>query len=802
MKNTGMVVAGRLRKITLIPLVIFGLLSIIATGGGGGGGDGGSGGFSATSSGVANKGIIRHGSVIAEELDSSGTVLRTVGNDETNPQGQYSLTVGGDYSGGPILLTISGKSDGSTVMVCDVEGGCNGIAYGDTLSLGTDFSMHAIIPPVTDGEAISAQITPFTHMAAQRVLSGGSATAETVNNAISEVSQMVGVQILDVPPVDITDPAAVAAASPEALAYAAFDAGAGQLVFAQGGVNAGLAIMATAFEDGKFTSADGFSAQDLVDAVTAQAQARGINTMELQHVVSVIESQINPDGSYDPEPSGTATQEAVKQARALMTETRTWVTSLEDLQTPLDAFGNNLDTAGQVVDDNSEVLADSLGYVLNAVAVELESQLQAGTLAVGTYPVTVVDGTGTTLGTASAVIADEGGVAITVTASNINGVDVDVAIGTNIPVTAFAGTTFTLSGADLSVSGSVSNAQATMSLDQMDLMAEFDSEVSIDPTGTIPSTDPVLSSASLSGGLTVQAAGASFSGTSSMSFVSLNSPPGDIGNNAPSLAKLSLSEISLNGEFATASDSFSADMTLTVNNAADFDTLGFLTYSPDETADLSYTTDVLGAESYAAGLGIVSLSYANYYWYPNETCFSGQDTGGIYVYQCATGDVLDVAGYLTAQYPGAQSVKYTDYTYQPGYTHVTGVINYGDYESTNNFADVTLSLTLDLALNGYPDTQAVISGNRTAFEGGNVMLSLVHGGHSVTFDATKADGTTPGEGTLTVTNPDGVKLVVSATEGGVSGTLKVNSTEVGTVEETSNHLILVRYNDGTFETVQ
>jgi hypothetical protein len=713
MKETETTRGDRVRKIAIIPLFLFGLLSIIATGGGGGG-DGGPAGFSATSEGVASKGIIRHGVVTAEELDNSGTVLRSVGSAETNAEGKYTLTVGGDYAGGPIRLTISGKSDGSTKMVCDVDGGCteggNTVAFGGTLSLGTDFAMYAIVPPVANGDSISAQITPFTHMAMQRVLkqveTGGTVDADSVNNAISEVNQMVGVNILDVEPVDITNATALAGASPEAVNYAAFVAGAGKLAMTGGDLKNGLQQLAQSFEDGELTNSDPINPSELVDAVDHEAMARGVASnpvlaQVMQTFRSGISGSCDTGCTYNPQPSDTATQSAVAQARALVGETRTWVTSLQDLQTPWEAFGSDLNAGGAVLDANSETLMNTLVYVFDS----MDAAWQSTPPSLGTQQVAVYDAAANQLGTVSVTLADNNGLDITIAGSNLGGVSVSLTATSNLPATeVVAGNTFSLSNADLSFSGSVSNAQASMSLDQMAFKADFESSVTVDPTTNSSNTDPVFTSMSLAGDLTLQAGGASFAGSATLTFVVLNSPPSDIGSDIPTLAKLSLSKIVLNGDFAAGGNSLSAELTLTVNNAAAFDTLGMV-------------------------------------------------------------------GYQTP-------------------------------ESVNNFANATLSISLDLTLQGYPGTQATVSGNRTAFEGGDITVTFTHGGHSVTFVASKADGNTPGDGTLTVTNPDGVKLVLTATEGAVSGTLKVNGAQVGSVQQTTNDLIIARYNDGTFETLQ
>ncbi|HHH47303.1 MAG TPA: hypothetical protein ENK51_00225 [Gammaproteobacteria bacterium] len=61
----------------------------------------------------------------------------------------------------------------------------------------------------------------------------------------------------------------------------------------------------------------------------------------------------------------------------MVAQTRAWGTTLDGLETPLDAFGANMDAAGAVLDANSMTLLDTLGLVLDAVGAELDAQATA-----------------------------------------------------------------------------------------------------------------------------------------------------------------------------------------------------------------------------------------------------------------------------------------------------------------------------------------------------------------------------------------------------------------------------------------
>lgn len=57
-------------------------------------------------------------------------------------------------------------------------------------------------------------------------------------------------------------------------------------------------------------------------------------------------------------------------------------------------------------------------------------------------------------------------------------------------------------------------------------------------------------------------------------------------------------------------------------------------------------------------------------------------------------------------------------------------------------------------------------------------------------------------GVITLSNADGVELVLDVqAEDDISGVARVGGKQVGTVSTTSDGLTLIRYNDGTFESL-
>jgi hypothetical protein len=181
---------------------------------------------------------------------------------------------------------------------------------------------------------------------------------------------------------------------------------------------------------------------------------------------------------------------------------------------------------------------------------------------------------------------------------------------------------------------------------------------------------------------------------------------------------------------------------------------------------------------------------------------------------CVTGDVLDSYTDFAALY--SDPVVISDYIVvydavgwigPAGLTNYVGYVKFDGFETAENYIQATLTATLDLALDGYPETTAVITVDRTDLDGGSALVTLTSGGTSYTINAVKLDGDTadgvdPILDSITVTNPDGVAILVTAATDTdpISGDVTVDGVDVGSIEQ-SDGLLLIRYSDGTFETL-
>ncbi len=803
-------------KNTLAAIAISMAVGLAGCGGGGGDDDSTTTAtFDGDTSGKVAKGIVINGAVTAEELDSNGNVLRQVGSATTDASGDYNLDIGDAYAGGVIRLTLS--ADGtSTQMLCDVQPDCGGVLFGSTMFLPASYSMMALLPVVQDGDSVSAQITPLTHMAASRVPVLGAYTADNVKLATSEISQMVGLDVLNVSPVDITDATAVDTSSDSELVYSAFTAGLGALMFEATDLTAGLQALADSFADGLFDGTDAISIISIIESVAEQASASGIDSLVLDQVLATIEADLQDldgDGEvddYNPEPTDAALLSDVEQAKALVSEIRTLASSIQELESPASVFKADLDLTSTVVNNNTQALMEFVGLVVEAINVKTTELALSDALVLDTEFIAEIYDGGISIGqvTFTLSVSDTGGLVISLTVDNVSGVDMDLTLVSNLPAAdIIAGQAFTLSEVTLAVTGSVANSETAIGFNDMDLTMTQDGSIPLIPEPINPlnlTGDSLPTGLSFNGNVSITdlATGASFTGATTIELIELSV---DSADDPTDPNPLSLSEVTLNGVFADTNDSFSADLGLTVNNAASFDTIAFLEHESWLWIYDSKAWDVFGFEAYASANG-VTLIWGSYDPWSDQTCAQTVEMG----YICVPGDVLLTQDYFAndlfsdAIYVGD---FYVFYDASSSTTWYSGYVEFGDFETADNYVEATLTATLDLVLDGYPDTTAVVTVDRTDLDGGSAILTLIHDGNSITFNTVKVDGddasgVDPFLDTVTVTNPDGASILVTAATDTlpISGDLSVDGVNVGTLYEVDG-VLLIRYVDGSFETL-
>lgn len=184
-----------------------------------------------------------------------------------------------------------------------------------------------------------------------------------------------------------------------------------------------------------------------------------------------------------------------------------------------------------------------------------------------------------------------------------------------------------------------------------------------------------------------------------------------------------------------------------------------------------------------------------------------------YKNECRGDDPLGAEQYLaniaSEQYSSpAQQISDAHVSYSPGnnyspndYTYYYARVRFADFETAESFAKAKLTVTLDLALEGYPNSKAVITADRNKVKGGDLSMNLIRDGRTTTYRVSvNADNPMPE--TLKVSNLDKVMLELTRKDDQLSGHISVEGKQIGAITQTGDGLFMVRYQDDSFETLQ
>jgi len=151
-----------------------------------------------TIDGVASKGPIKNGSVEVYALEADGAKGALLGTATTGADGSYSIDIG-SYTGD---------------VVVEVSGG----TYTDEATGATDTANNLLRAALSGvSGTVSIAVTPLTEIAVQ--YAGDPNTETTIDAANSLISSMVGVNIIDTSPVDVTSDTESAGATSDQLSY-------------------------------------------------------------------------------------------------------------------------------------------------------------------------------------------------------------------------------------------------------------------------------------------------------------------------------------------------------------------------------------------------------------------------------------------------------------------------------------------------------------------------------------------------------------------------------------------------------
>lgn len=821
-------------------------LCIAASLSGCGGGGGGSGDddadieapIEASLRGNAAKGIVIEGKVTARELDAAGTVTRTLGRATTRADGSYSLDLKKAYKGGPILLEITDSP--RTTMVCDAPAGCgtrtDGLTSADDpdnnddglIDFGEEYkpanlSMTALLADAEDGETIDIQLTPYTHMAAQQVLGSRSIDAAAINTANAKVSNLLGgVDILRTEPVDITDPARVAAAGALDVAYAALGAALVELATddanGQPDLDQVLADLAAGFAGGNFTAS---AMQQILDqAISTLAATGAVDTSGLFNAIQaqVDDAIANNGGIIEPDPAPNPNATDVALAKYFISDLRTWSTVIGDeLDAPSEAFETQLDLASEAADMTGDAEAAALRAGIDAVMDFMDGILaggdltnhitDSGTFTAGTISeARVADGVEYTIANAS-VDTDRGPASLdlvlvapeddTQTSRIVIGVKSATAEGANARWVVDGGVVT----ADLLQPYDVDYDLAELPQPFIDVFA-FDLDLSRTQKTTlanglpVPAADPVT-----------------FDGNLSFDFYTVNDSNGEVLAGVPG-------SVVLSGSIGnTGGDSLRFDFAVSIPNAATLMPLGPVydlhsTYADNNGGQRliswqygvnSFTYDAVGygfSFTFNPGDGSVDIVFTSDFGYMDSYTDFGP-------YASIDAFVAAEMFYYEDRFTSSVRIDGQGEYERSGFSHdysLDGFVEFTLEEAEVDFFDATqpgigtVGLQFDATFDGLPEANISLTANSTGFKKGNARLTISYGNRRLVLDGSNETG--PEAGKLEITNQDGVKLLVDFddfADGDSINDITINNKVIGTLQQLDGGAIKISYIDGSFE---
>ena len=807
---------------------------------------GGSGGGSSTPStstalsGVAAKGVIQQGIVTAYELVEGEWVAR--GSATTNDSGQYSLNLV-NYKNGIVKLELSAGAN--TRMKCDLSD-CDGVAFGQSVALGRDFALDAVLPNLAT--ATNIPITPYTHMAAAIIKAQVEAklTAVTdadVSIALSKVSALAGFDVASTRVIDITDATQLAAASPDEKIAAVRGAAIMELVDNQLPIEKVLEKLATTFADGDFDADDannGISITALVNAFET-AMADSALTANLGEAVKTaleastaqIKGQIGSDGSYTPVENPNVALSAEAQGKALIRDTRSFIYNIinqadkGDFDQPLDALGVNIDDAAEVFNRDTAAMTEILGLGIEQMqeALSNDDTLRATLQANGSASKQVtVTSNGKTLGTLTLTATNYDAVKMSLKGtlqgeqSNGRSVVVDLQAQTNVDLKLLSddGSSSSQTILNMVLNGTLSDGSTSLNIDSntlATLSVGFDSKAdNLGKVVTSVKLDELVAH--------IVSAGATFDGSLGFELIR---PTGTTSSYLyEDTANLTLKSVALDGTFVTAQkESMQAAIELNLLNSDTFDLLAFLNgedeldirqdeaLSDSQVAAIQNASQVKSVSGWNINYGINSYngsqSFANSYDWN-----SGLNHSESYNQLAAIYDPVAALKSQFASLPGAE-VRYAEVNLASyGLRQLNGNVYLPEYaESDSNFLKAQLTTSLALSnVTGLPEAKVWARINRDSLNGGSATLQVSwrdaaqNVSYQFRFDGVDVKAKT---GNLTISNPYGVKAVfdkVNLTEGSTSGAVYVAGNKVGDITTLDNGLVKIKYTDGSFETLQ
>lgn len=809
-----------------------------------GGGNGGGSNTEVTVSGVAVKGVLKGAKVTAYELDANGQRLANpVGTTETKADGSYELKLTSAYAGGLIEVEVSVIA--GTKMVCDASN-CGGAAEAEEIDLPSDFVLSAIVEKPSAANTVSASVTAWSTMAANRakalIADSSKSLAEAARQANAEVSQVVGFDIAKTPSRGLSQLEGATGAQAQ---YAVMNAAVAEILFSTGdttGLTSRLNSFTRALEDGVVGDAsDSLNLADLSSAVRNVASRVTLDASAVEAINNQT-SQYDAAGSdglkpeYDEDlvvDEGATQEEKIGKFQAFVSQARTWISQVQELDTDkiTNAVGVDAEAVETILGSNEDFAF--VGLALDEVSsfiVENGASLQDYITDGHQRTLTITD-EGTTIGSAKLTFANEGGLTVSVVGSVAGAAaetykSFNLVLDTTLPVDSvvalaedegslslslarlMASTTMTLSG---HVGDGVNNP---LTLNKLRVNLELDKAVESLETEVINSN---FKSAEFAGDVSIARDGVSFKGSVDLKAVKLVS-----GFNVEGLGSspLSIKHFRIAGEFTPAEGhSFAASAAMDLQNASTFDLFAWSDYS-GRSEYLYSTLDIeLATVEALAGMSLNEMS---------RYLFAGYPAGGGYHYFV---DSFEESSQFDAPATNAQRQIVEEFVHsalaeefagniqfvnkldievyylevdQNGDAHVGVWYQLPDLETATNFAKAAFSASVKVNIPELQAAQVTATVNRTALKGGSALANVKWNGGDYSIAVSSPDVDAAGVINLRFFNSQGYELNIQAQVDAhrdltdMTGKALLNGEQVGEVEYRRGFPVIV-YPNGNEE---
>jgi len=732
---------------------------------------GGSSAAPSTIAGTSSKGIIIGGIVNAYPITAEGTVDRATSLADpatTAEDGSYSLVLNSNYVAGSAIYVEITAGDG-TLMRCDLAK-CGEKNFGDDYTLASGFAMSATLPQAS-GSSVAVNITPITDIASkltlQKVVSGASPSAAAAGSN-AQVASRLGITggLIDQPIVDITNADAVNAASQAALEYnlkSAAAIAAALKASTTPSLEDAVTNFVNQFRDGGIadreeTNSDNISLEELleealalletvkaVEGVDENASGVSSSSTSLTTAESSAQNSNNTTASQGDVPDDVGS-EGLVASKAFVKQVRN-LASAGIVSANQEAFADQIDLASEAVSADSDIVAEGLGLGLNAIASAYELYLDApdedkpSSIEVNGITVAISESAGTvTLSVDETIVLAETDVAIKISAADGTVINENEPVESTVDGTRSVSETGSATAA-LSVSGSAASSAVSITINE----GSFSGALSYDSQWTETETETET--------------GGSYSDTWDDEFTVTNID-----------AKLNITLAQLNSDNNV---SFTGMMALK---------LGELT----------------GTE-----VGSYSNSYSFTDWQANSNQEQYTETVTFDGFEISlSGEFSDDDGNAISASLAANIDNYSETcTQASSYSFENG----GDYsyecdlnETETDYAMVSLSIVFNFDIDGVDDDVKVeFNANRTGLETGEGSLKLSYGGNQLNLAY-------EGGNSATLSNHNGVTMTLTETEveeeTSLSGDIKHGGTAFATISDDTG-AVVIRYNDGSFETV-